>query len=181
MRRAVPGRGKPATNSSDGSTARSVADQRKEAAIERSTKMAEQSMEQIYKKFPDVHQNIVLKTEMLRVGIDVSDEAIKHFIGRNDLLWKGFHMFSYDWHKTKVYGDKIPWFGHLEDGCIFMVRTNEASPYIIDLAGDEFVIREKISNEVLARKVWFERKPRCTTCGPRRGTRWAPSSRDRPA
>src|SRR4030042_5283405 len=122
--------------------------------------MKSQSIEALDKKFPDIHPNIVLKTEILRLGLDISDQAIAHFKGRDDLLWKGFHLFSYDWHKTKVYGNKIPWFAHLEDGCFFMVRTNEASPYLLDLEDGVFVIRERESKEIIVKNIWFERKPR---------------------
>lgn len=122
--------------------------------------MKNQTIEELYKKFPDVHPNIILKTELLRLGIDISDSAISNFKQRDDLLWKGFHLFSYDWHKTKVYGDKIPWFIHLEDGCFLMTRTNETSPYLLNLQDGEFIIKEKETNEVIARKIWFERKPR---------------------
>jgi len=117
-------------------------------------------MEELFKKFPDVHPNIVLKTELLRLGIDISDSALANFKQRDDLLWKGFHLFSYDWQKTKVYGDKIPWFIHLEDGCFLMTRTNETSPYLLDIEDGEFIIREKLTNDIIAKKIWFERKPR---------------------
>jgi hypothetical protein len=116
------------------------------------------SIEDLYKQFSDVHPNIVLKTDVIRQGIDVSEAAINHFRQRDDLLWKGFHLFSYDFKKTKVYGDKIPWFIRLEDGCPIMVRTNEYSPYSLDLVDDGFVIRE--NNEIIAKNIFFERKPR---------------------
>lgn len=116
------------------------------------------SMEELYKKFPDVHPNIVLKTDVLRQGIDISKAAMENFQQRDDLLWKGFHLFSYDFQKTKVYGDKIPRVIHLEDGCPIMVRTSEHSPYLLDIADGHFVIREY--NEIIAEKIWCERKPR---------------------
>jgi hypothetical protein len=115
-------------------------------------------IENLYRQFPDVHPNIVLKTDMLRQGIDVSKAAMENFRQRDDLLWKGFHLFSYDFQKTKVYGDKIPWRMRFEDGCLIMVRTNEHSPYLLDFVEGEFVVRE--NNETIARKIWFERKPR---------------------
>lgn len=119
------------------------------------------SIEQLYKQFSDVHQNIVLKTDVLRQGIDISKAAIANFSKRNDLLCKGFHLFSYDRQETKVYGDKVPWYIRLEDGCPIMVRTNAYSPYLLDLTSEgEFVIREKESNDIIAKKLWFERKPR---------------------
>ncbi|MGD0236615.1 MAG: radical SAM protein [Syntrophorhabdales bacterium] len=116
------------------------------------------SIEKLYKQFPDVHPNIVLKTDALRQGIDISDAAMENFRQRDDLLWKGFHLFSYDFKKTKVYGDKIPWVLRFEDGCPMMVRTNERSPYLLDFRDDEFVISE--DGEAIARKIYFERKPR---------------------
>lgn len=116
------------------------------------------SIEKLYKQFPDVHPNIVLKTDVLRQGVDVSEAALGNFKSRDDLLWKGFHLFSYDFEKTKVYGDKIPWVMRLEDGCPVMVRTSEHSPYLLDFKDGEFVICE--DNEIIARNIYFERKPR---------------------
>jgi hypothetical protein len=74
------------------------------------------------------------------------------------LLWKGFHLFSYDKKQAKVYSDKVPWIMHLEDGCPIQVRTNDESPYMIDFIDGDFVIKE--GEEIIARNVWFERKPR---------------------
>jgi hypothetical protein len=116
------------------------------------------AIEQLYRQFPDVHPNIVLKTDVLRQGIDISPAAMQNFRQRDDLLWKGFHLFSYDFGKTKVYGDRVPRIIHLEDGCPIMVRTSEDTPYLLDVAGDHFVIRE--NGEIIADKVWCERKPR---------------------
>jgi hypothetical protein len=117
-------------------------------------------IEQMFRKYPDIHPTIVLKTDILRQGIDISKAAVDNFSKRDDLLWKGFHLFSYDRQETKVYGDKTPWYIRLEDGCPIMVRTNSHSPYLLDLTDGEFLIREKESKEILARKLWFERKPR---------------------
>jgi len=115
-------------------------------------------IENLVRQFPDVHPNIVLKTDVLRQGIDISAEALANFRQRDDLLWKGFHLFSYDFQKTKVYGNRIPRIIHLEDGCPVMVRTNEDSPYLLDLVDGNFVVRE--GDEIIAEKIWFERKPR---------------------
>ncbi len=116
------------------------------------------SIEILCKRFPDVHPNIVLKTDILRQGIDIGKAATENFLQRDDLLWKGFRLFSYDRKTTKVYGDKVPLLLRLEDGCNIQVRTNPDSPYLLDFVDGEFVIRE--NNEIIARKIWFERKPR---------------------
>jgi hypothetical protein len=116
------------------------------------------SIEELYERFPDVHPQIVMKTDILRQGIAVSDTAMENFQQRDDLLWKGFHLFSYDFKKTKVYGDKIPLVLHFEDGCPMMVRTNEGSPYRLEMREGEFVICE--NGGIIAKKIYFERKPR---------------------
>lgn len=116
------------------------------------------SIHDLYKQFPDVHPNIVLKTAILRRGISITNAASQNFKKRDDLLWKGYHLFSYDLEETKVYKKKVPWVIHLEDGCPIPVRASRESPYSIDYIDGEFVIRE--NNENVARNVYFERKPR---------------------
>jgi hypothetical protein len=129
------------------------------------------SVDTWHKEFPDVHPHIVLKTDLLRQGIDITEAAIKAFQQRDDLLWKGFHLFSYDMQETKVYGDKIPYSLRLEDGCNVQVRTNKFSPYLLDLVEGEFVLRERGTNYIINRKIWFERKPRWYDMKTRDGTR----------
>jgi len=116
------------------------------------------SIDSLYKQYPDVHPNIVLKTDILRQGIKVSKATLDNFQQRDDLLWKGFHFFSYDYQATVLQEDKVPWIIHLEDGCPIMVRTNEQSPYLLDLLDGEFVIRE--DSDMIARRIYFDRKPR---------------------
>jgi hypothetical protein len=118
------------------------------------------SIETWHKEFPDVNPHIVLKTDLLRRGIDITKAAVEGFQQRDDLLWKDHHLFSYDRQETKVYGDKIPYSFHLDDGCNIQVRTNRLAPYSLDLVDGEFVIRERESNYIIARNIWFERKPR---------------------
>jgi hypothetical protein len=118
----------------------------------------EMSVNELYKQFSDVHPNIVLKEDILRQGINISKAAIENFKQRDDLLWKGFFLFSYDYGKTVVYGEKIPPLFHFADGCPVQVRTNVHSPYLLDFTDGEFIICE--NSEIVARKIYFERKPR---------------------
>ncbi len=111
-----------------------------------------------FKRFPDVHPNIVLKTDLLRQGMTIGNAAVEQFQKMEDVLWKGFHLFSYDSKKTVVYGDKVPALFHLDDGTPIQVRTNPDSPYSLDLTDDGFVVAE--NQEVLAKGIYFERKPR---------------------
>ena len=126
------------------------------------------SIQDLYRQFPDVHPNIILKADILRLGIDISKAASENFKGRNDLLWKGFHLFSYDFKKTALYSENVPWLMHLEDGCNIQVRTNDETPYKIDLVDSEFVIKE--GDEIIARNIWFERKPRFYDMKTKEGT-----------
>lgn len=116
------------------------------------------SLNQLCSQFPDVHPHIVLKTDILRLGINISQAARERFLQRDDLLWKGFHLFSYDYQKTAVYGEKVPYILYLEDGAPIQVRTNLESPYLLDFLDGEFVIKRR--SEIVARNIYFERKPR---------------------
>jgi hypothetical protein len=95
-----------------------------------------------YNRFPDVHPNIVLKTDLLRQGVAIAEQARQEFSRRDDILWRGFHLFSYDAGDTKVYKDKIPMGFHLSDGCCVQLRTNDKSPYVLDFRDGEFLVSE---------------------------------------
>jgi len=124
-----------------------------------STANGKVGMEEIYKRFPDVHPNIVLKTDIMRNGIDLGEEARENFDQRDDLLWKGYHMFSYEYQKTAIYSEKTPYFIHLEDESPLQFRGNSASPYLLDLLDDgEFVVKR--NGEIVARNITFEPKPK---------------------
>jgi hypothetical protein len=112
----------------------------------------------LYKSFPDIHPNIVLKTDVLRQGLRISDGAQKEFNQRDDILWRGFHIFSYDSDSPKVYKHKIPMGFHLSDGCPVQIRTNENSPYLLDFIDGEFLLSE--NNETIAGGLYFDPKPK---------------------
>jgi len=116
------------------------------------------SMTDLYKLFPDVHQNIVLKTDVLRQGLKISEKAQREFNRRDDILWRGFHIFSYDSDKPKVYQDKIPMGFHLSDGCPVQIRTNDDSPYLLDFIDSEFLLTE--NSETIAEGLYFDPKPK---------------------
>ena len=85
------------------------------------------SIADLYKQFPDVHPNIVLKTDVLRQGLRISDRAQAAFNQRDDILWRGFHLFSYDSNSHKVYKNKIPMGFHLSDGCPIHLQPSAAA------------------------------------------------------
>ncbi len=116
------------------------------------------SMTDLYKRFPDVHPNIVLKTDVLRQGLKISKRAQQEFNHRDDILWKGFHIFSYDAADASVYKDKIPMEFHLSDRCPIQVRTNKDSSYLLDFVDGEFLLAE--NNEPIAEGIYFDPKPK---------------------
>jgi hypothetical protein len=116
------------------------------------------SMADCYRDFPDVHPNIVLKTEVLRQGLQISESAQQEFNKRDDILWRGFHIFSYDSASPKVYKNKIPMGFHLADGCNIQIRTNETSPYVMDFIDGKFMVSE--NGEIIADGLYFDPKPK---------------------
>ncbi len=115
-------------------------------------------MEELYKQFPDVHPNIVLKLAMLRDGMQIGNSARRQFAQMDDVLWKGMHFFSFDQQKTTLYGEKIPNEVILPDGCPFQMRTNVNSNYVLDFLDGQFVITE--GEETIAGPLSFSRKPK---------------------
>ena len=111
-----------------------------------------------YQQFPDIHQNIVLKAELNRQGVTLSPEAVAAFKERDDILWKGYHFFSYDAGTATRYGQKIPYTFHFNDGCCVYERTNPNSPYTIDYQDGKFVITEQ--GQVICDTVFFPQKPK---------------------
>jgi len=95
-----------------------------------------------FKAFPEVARPIVIKSDALRLGLRVSDAARQVCKERDDILFKGYWLFSYDRGEAVMYGDKIPFLFMLEDGTedgtVVQVRTYANSPYIIDYVDGDF-------------------------------------------
>src|SRR4030042_5293787 len=98
------------------------------------------SIGNMYKCFPDVHPNIVLKTDVLRQGMKISKAAQNNFNQRDDILWRGWHIFSYDAGTKTVYKDKIPMGFHLSDVCPVQIRTTSDSPSVMDFSDGQFFL-----------------------------------------
>jgi len=111
-----------------------------------------------YKQFPDVHPNVILKAELLRLGEKFTQEALENFKQRNDINWRGFHIFSYDHNEQIFYGDKLPQTLRFEDGTPVQMRTSKVSPYSVDWRDGRFMITE--NGEIIADNLMFDPKPR---------------------
>lgn len=87
--------------------------------------------------FPEVAKPIIIKSDVVRLGIRFGDKAQEAFRGRDDITYKGFHLFTYDREKPVMFGEKIPVVIYLEDGTpdgtAIQVRTNSQSPYQVDV------------------------------------------------
>ena len=90
--------------------------------------------------------------------LKISESAQREFNGRDDILWRGFHIFSYDSDSPKVYKNKIPMGFHLSDGCNIQIRTNEKSPCTMDFVDGEFLLSE--NGETIAEELYFDPKPK---------------------
>ena len=110
-----------------------------------------------YKKFPDVHPNIILKTDLVRLGIKVGPRASEQFQQMEDIAWKGYHFFSYDREDAVVMSNKVPMQLRLEDGCPVQLETDQKSRYMLDFANGEFFLSE--NGETIANNVYFPHKP----------------------
>jgi hypothetical protein len=116
------------------------------------------SMADLYKQFPDVHPNIILKTDLVRLGIKIGKGASQRFQELDDIAWKGYHFFSYDRQDTRLFSDRVPMQLRLEDGCPVQLETDVNSPYLLDFVDNDFTITE--NGETIAKNVYFPHKPR---------------------
>ena len=111
-----------------------------------------------FRRFHDVHPNIVIVTETMRKGISFSNAALEQFDQLEDVNWRGYHFFSYDKQKTITYSAKVPFWLVLEDGCPLQIMTDMNSPYMLDFVDGDFVLTE--NHEPFAKGIYFDPKPK---------------------
>jgi hypothetical protein len=111
-----------------------------------------------YKRFPDVHPNIVLRVDLARQGLAMGRAASEQLGQMEDVCWKGYHFFSYEHQETKLAKHKVPRMVRLEDGSPIEHMGNANSPYVLDFVDGEFVITE--NNEPIAKGIYFDPKPK---------------------
>ena len=99
---------------------------------------------QAFDNFPDVARPIIIKSDVVRLGVKFGEKAREIFKENDDILYKGYHLFSYDRDTPVMYGERIPHDFYLEDGTpdgtLIQVRTYSQSPYTIDHNGQDFVL-----------------------------------------
>ena len=115
------------------------------------------SLFKAFEQFPDVHPSIIIKTELLRVGVQFTERALKA-IQLIDTVFKGYHLFSYDRQKVVTIQDKIPMDIYLKkDETMIQVRTNSEAPYFVDKIEDRFYIME---NGDPVEEIYFREAPK---------------------
>ncbi len=112
--------------------------------------------------FSDIAKPIVIKSDLLRIGVTFSEAARANFSNREDILYKGARLFSTDRTRATFRGrERIPFVMYLEDGTALgthlRVRYWEDSPYVVDRVDDTFKLFYK--GEPLVR-VWFQLRPK---------------------
>lgn len=119
-----------------------------------------------FEAFPEVARPIVIKSDVLRLGLRLSEAARLACRDRDDILFKGYWLFSYDRGEPVMYGDRIPFLFVLEDGTeegtVIQVRTYTHSPYVIDYQDGDFGLYYEVSpseREHLG-KIHFDQTPR---------------------
>lgn len=99
-------------------------------------------MESLHERYRDVAEPIVLKTEVLRRGLKFSSKALD-VVKEMNIVFKGYHLFSYDLDAPVTIRKKIPAdFFLRKDNTYIQSRINEKSPFNIDLCQDKFFLYE---------------------------------------
>jgi hypothetical protein len=114
------------------------------------------SLVEAFQKYPDVHRSIIIKTELLRVGLRFTEQAIQG-LRSVQTVFKGYHLFSYDRQKVATVQDQIPQDIYIKkDETMIQVRTNLESPYFIDMIEDRFYVTE---NGQPVEEIYFRSPP----------------------
>ncbi|MFC2007959.1 radical SAM protein [Chloroflexota bacterium] len=97
-----------------------------------------------FKAFPEVAKPIIVKSDVIRLGLKFSERARKKFSELNDVTYKGYQFFSYDRDEVSTYGSKLPVCLYLEDGTpdgtVIQVRPHQKAPYMVDLEDGIFTL-----------------------------------------
>jgi len=113
-----------------------------------------------FEVFPEVHKAIIIKSDVIRSGLKFTLACLEEVNKRNEILFKGYMLFSYDFGTAVTYGEKIPTEIVLEDGTedgtTIQVRTAQETPYKVDYIDGEYWLTW---NGKKLGKVWFDKAP----------------------
>ena len=118
------------------------------------------NLEEALKAYSDIAEPIIIKSDMLRLGLQFSQAALEEAKKIERIRWKGYSLFSYDSTEAAVLEQKIPYLFFLddgtEDGTLVQVRLSGKSPYLVDIGDSKFVV--KWNGEKIAEIARFAKK-----------------------
>jgi hypothetical protein len=98
-----------------------------------------------FEAYADIAKPIIIKSDMLRMGIHFSQSALDEVRKIKDIRWKGYSLFSYDSVEPAVLEQKIPYCIFMddgtEDGTLVQARLSDKTPYLVDFDDGEFVVK----------------------------------------
>ncbi|MBI4333564.1 MAG: hypothetical protein HY673_20060 [Chloroflexi bacterium] len=119
------------------------------------------NLAEAFKAFPDIARPIVIKSDLLRLGVRFGEAARANFRDRDDILFKGSRLFGSDRGALTFERAKLPHQFYLEDGTprgtLVQTRVWEQSPYVIDHVEDKFTL---FWNGGPLMNVWFQPRPK---------------------
>src|SRR4030043_14229 len=98
-----------------------------------------------FKAYPDIEKTIIIKSDMLRLGVKISPQALAEARKNPNLRIKEYGIFSYDsTQRSIVAGDSLPGGIFLKDGTPdgtpVQLRMAEDTPYLINFKDGKFPI-----------------------------------------
>jgi hypothetical protein len=96
--------------------------------------------------YPDIAKPIILKLDIMRVGLKVSQAMLDEVAKIKDLKLKQYEVFRLDRAQDALSSkERVPQYVFLEDGTedgmLFDVRISEETPYLLDFIDGEFVVK----------------------------------------
>ena len=126
--------------------------------VEHEVKPREEQIEALFKRYPDVNAEVIVKEDAQREGFMFTNEAIN--FGGGEVL-KTYHLFSWDQGRLDKMDDqkapiKLPNVIEVHGGpyqlrrTIMRPRINPSSPYLIDVVDGVPRILDRASRELIA-------------------------------
>lgn len=105
--------------------------------------MSEVNFEEICKTYPDIPSTILLKTEVLRLGVKLSPAA-QQTIQNLDIASNEYDIFGQIISGEPTARQKVPSYCYIvKDNSYFRWRTNVASPYLVDVVENKLFIYDE--------------------------------------
>jgi len=98
-----------------------------------------------FKAYPDIAEPIIIKSDMVRLGVQFTQMALDEARKIEGIRFKGYSLFAYDSTEATVVSQEIPYYPFLDDGTddgtLVQVRLAAKTPYLIDFDDGKFVVK----------------------------------------